>query len=127
MAAILGARLEAVLANATRCATEVARGLGATVVLKGAETQIVSPAGEQFVYRGGDVGLATSGSGDILAGIIAGLAARTSDPLQAAVWGVFVHGEAGNALAKKSGRVGYLARELLSQLPSILNRLSARA
>jgi NAD(P)H-hydrate repair Nnr-like enzyme with NAD(P)H-hydrate dehydratase domain len=98
--------------------------MNVVVVLKGPETHIASPVGDHFIYRSGDVGLATSGSGDILAGVITGLAARSGDPLQSAAWGVFLHGEAGNALAKKSGRVGYLARELLDEIPPILNSLS---
>ncbi len=124
MAALTGASIDEVEQNPLRIAENVARTLGVIVVLKGPETHIVSPEGECYRYKSGDVGLATSGSGDILAGTITGLAARGASPLQAAVWGVFLHGEAGNELAKNSGRVGYLARELLSQIPPLLNRLS---
>lgn len=127
MARILDIEIQSVWQNPAKCATTVAEALNVVVVLKGSDTHIVSPSGDHFIYTGGDVGLATSGSGDTLAGIIAGLAARTSESLQAAVWGVFLHGEAGNALKRKSGRVGYLARELLLEIPPIMNRLSASA
>jgi NAD(P)H-hydrate repair Nnr-like enzyme with NAD(P)H-hydrate dehydratase domain len=69
------------------------------------------------------VGLATSGSGDTLAGIVAGLLARGADALQAAVWGVYLHGAAGNRLATRIGRVGYLARELSAEVPRLLEEL----
>lgn len=96
---------------------------GAVVALKGAETFIASPAGELFRYDCGDIGLATSGSGDTLAGIVTGLVARGASPLCAALWGVFLHGAAGNALSKRMGRIGFLARELLDEIPAIMNRL----
>lgn len=125
MASIIGGDIDDVMSSPVACASSVATALGVTVVLKGADTHIVSPAGEAYTYSNGDVGLATSGSGDVLAGVIAGLAARMTDSLRAAVCGVFIHGEAGNARARKSGRVGYLARELLPEIPPILNRLIA--
>jgi NAD(P)H-hydrate repair Nnr-like enzyme with NAD(P)H-hydrate dehydratase domain len=70
------------------------------------------------------VGLATSGSGDTLAGIIAGLAARGASPVQAAVWGAYLHGAAGRALERRLGPIGFLARELLAELPPLLRRLA---
>ena len=124
MATILELDIETIQAEPALHAMRVAESMNVIVVLKGPETHIASPSGDHFVYRAGDVGLATSGSGDILAGIITGLAARSGDPFQAAVWGVFLHGEAGNSLAKKSGRIGYLARELLDEVPPILNRFN---
>jgi hydroxyethylthiazole kinase-like uncharacterized protein yjeF len=98
----------------------LARDLGATVVLKGPETLTVSPDGEAYENTTGNVGLATSGSGDVLAGVIAGLSARGADPLTAAVCGVFAHGRAGDRLARRVGPVGYLARELLAEIPNVL-------
>lgn len=67
-------------------------------------------------------GLGTSGSGDVLAGLIAGLAARGATLEQAAVWGVSVHAQAGGALSKKVGSLGFLARELLVEIPKLLQR-----
>ena len=58
-----------------------------------------------------------------LAGIVAGLAARGAPPLNAVVWGVYLHGSAGRALAKRVGPLGFLARELLAELPPLLRRL----
>jgi NAD(P)H-hydrate repair Nnr-like enzyme with NAD(P)H-hydrate dehydratase domain len=72
------------------------------------------------------VGLGTSGSGDVLAGLVAGLVARGATPAQALVWGVWVHGEAGRRLSQRIGAVGFLARELLPEIPVILQSLLPR-
>ena len=73
-----------------------------------------------LVAEGATVGLATSGSGDALAGIVGGLAARGADPLTATLWGVYLHGEAGRILTKEVGRIGFLARELLDRVPGLM-------
>ena len=108
-------------------ALRAAKHFGAVVALKGRETFIASPDGvEVYVNRAGNVGLATSGSGDALAGVVAGLAARGADALTAAVWGVHAHALAGERLARRVGRVGYLARELLDEIPSVLDGLEGK-
>jgi hydroxyethylthiazole kinase-like uncharacterized protein yjeF len=104
-------------------ALDAAATFNAVVALKGAKTFIASPDGELYLYDSGKIGLATSGSGDTLAGIITGLLARGASPLRAAIWGVFLHGAAGNALSKRLGKIGFLARELLDEIPPIMNRL----
>jgi len=103
-----------------RHALEAAQRWNAVVALKGARTIIAAPDGERWQYEGGNVGLATSGSGDVLAGIIAGLAARGAGLAQAAAWGVALHARAGERLAERLGRLGYLARELCDDIPSLL-------
>jgi hydroxyethylthiazole kinase-like uncharacterized protein yjeF len=123
MASLLGAEKGAIERDPSAAAREAASRFGAVVALKGAETWIAEPDGTLYRYSGGTVGLATSGSGDTLAGIIAGLAARGAPALHAAIWGAFVHGAAGRALSRRVGPVGFLARELLAELPPILRRL----
>lgn len=71
----------------------------------------------------GDTGLGTSGSGDVLAGAVAGLVTRGAPMDQAVVWGVYSHAAAGDRLASEFGRVGYLAGELLAELPLVLASL----
>jgi NAD(P)H-hydrate repair Nnr-like enzyme with NAD(P)H-hydrate dehydratase domain len=72
-------------------------------------------------------GLATSGSGDVLAGLVAGLLARGAEPAQAAVWAVALHARAGAALARRFGPLGYLARELAAEVPALMERQRPRA
>jgi hydroxyethylthiazole kinase-like uncharacterized protein yjeF len=98
-------------------AVEVAQRFGAVVALR---SRIASPDGRQWLERGGDSGLGTSGSGDVLAGAIGGLLARGADPAQAAVWGAHLHAQAGRNLSERIGPLGYLARELLGELPRVL-------
>ena len=124
MAALLDVDIAEVHADPAVIALRAAGLLGIVVALKGAESWIADPEGSLFRYSGGSVGLATSGSGDTLAGMVAGLAARGASPLCAAMWGVYLHGAAGEALAKRMGRVGYLARELLDEVPMVMHALS---
>jgi yjeF C-terminal region, hydroxyethylthiazole kinase-related len=125
MASLLGIPKEEVERDIKECALSVSEKLNAVVVLKGAETIIATP-GDLFEYNGGTVGLATSGSGDVLAGIIAGLLARGVPPDQAAVWGVATHGAAGNALCRSVGTIGFLARDLLDAIPRVMLKGAAR-
>ena len=99
-----------------------ARELGAVVALRGA---VASPDGRAWYGQAGHAGLGTSGSGDVLAGLVTGLAARGAPVEQAAVWGVHLHGEAGERLAARVGRLGFLARELLDEIPGVLTQLEA--
>jgi ADP-dependent NAD(P)H-hydrate dehydratase len=123
MATLLGVDKDVVEGKPASCALEAAARLGAVVALKGPESWIAEPDGTLYHYAGGSVGLATSGSGDTLAGIVAGLAARGAAPAQAATWGAYLHGEAGEALARRMGPIGYLARELLDEVSGIMWRL----
>lgn len=120
MARMLDCDAEAVEADPLAAARKAAERFGAVTLIKGEYSHIVAPDGQSFRFKGGGVGLATSGSGDVLAGVVGGLAARGADPLAAALWGVYLHGEAGRALAKRIGRVGFLARELLDEVPRLL-------
>jgi ADP-dependent NAD(P)H-hydrate dehydratase len=124
MARLCGIERQEVLAHPLQVAHETAQRLNAVVVLKGAHTYLAGPDGTAFHNVAGNVGLGTSGSGDTLAGIIAGLCARGAEPMQAAVWGVYLHAKAGDVLAKRIGRIGFLARELLSEIPALLSRVT---
>lgn len=93
----------------------------AVVLLKGGFSFVAAPDGRAFRFEGGGVGLATSGSGDVLAGLVGGLAARGADALTATLWGVWLHGEAGRMLTKQVARVGFLAREIADLVPGLLD------
>lgn len=120
MARLLECEAEEVEADPLAAARRAAERFGAVALIKGQYSFIVDPGGRAFRFTGGGVGLATSGSGDALAGIVGGLAARGADPLTAALWGVHLHGEAGRALAERIGRIGFLARELLDEVPGLM-------
>jgi ADP-dependent NAD(P)H-hydrate dehydratase len=125
-ATLCGVTPEKIARAPQRYAREMADRFRATVVLKSAESVICSPDSGVPVYlnKRGNIGLATAGSGDVLAGIIAGLCARAADPVQSAVWSVALHARAGERLAKKMGAVGYLAHELNAEIPRLIDSLS---
>lgn len=124
MAFMCGGRKEAVERSPLEHAVEMARVTSSVVVLKGPRTFIVAPDGEAWCHEGGGPGLGTSGSGDALAGLITGFAARGATPMEAALWGVWTHGEAGRLLAGSVGPLGFLAREISLKVPSILQRFN---
>lgn len=123
MAGMTGESQERIERQREETARRAAEKFRAVVVLKGRETLIASPGGDLYVNRAGNVGLATSGSGDVLSGIVTGLAARGSNPAQAAAWGVYLHARAGERLAERMGRLGFLARELAAEIPSLMKEL----
>jgi len=123
MASLLGVDKSRIERDPSAAAREASQRFMAVVALKGAESLIATPEGGVYRYTGGTVGLATSGSGDTLAGIVAGLAARGAPALDATIWSVFLHGAAGRALSRRMGPIGFLARELLAELPPLLRRL----
>jgi ADP-dependent NAD(P)H-hydrate dehydratase len=125
MAKLLGIPKDEVEADPVGAGRRAAASLQAVVAVKGGCTFVVSPQGTAWSCDQGNVGLATSGSGDTLAGVITGLLARGATPVQATLWGVFLHGEAGNRLARTRGPVGFLARELLAEIPSIMAEMDA--
>jgi ADP-dependent NAD(P)H-hydrate dehydratase len=88
---------------------------------------VAAPGGERWHIGSGQGGLGTSGSGDVLAGGIGGLLARGATPDQAACWGTHLHATAGDRLAARIGPTGYLARELIDELPAVLVELGQRA
>ncbi|MEH3107661.1 MAG: NAD(P)H-hydrate dehydratase [Sphingomonas fennica] len=120
MAALTGADVDAIAADPASHAAAVAADYGAVVVLKGSDTMIAAADGTLLHYGGGGTGLATGGSGDVLAGSIAGLLSRGAEPLVAAGWGVWLHGQAGRRVATTRGPIGFLAREVPAEFPRLL-------
>jgi NAD(P)H-hydrate repair Nnr-like enzyme with NAD(P)H-hydrate dehydratase domain len=104
------------------CGRRAAELYRSIVLVKGVVSHVVTPAGDSWTYEGGSPGLGVSGSGDVLAGIVAGLLARGAEPLNALMWAVWLHGAAGAALARKVGPIGFLAREIADEVPALLPR-----
>lgn len=98
-------------------AAALAAATGAVVVLKGARTVVAAPDGSCAVAEAANPALATAGTGDILAGVIASLLAQGLAPRDAAVAGVHLHAAAGASVAARTGDAGMLASDLLPELP----------
>jgi ADP-dependent NAD(P)H-hydrate dehydratase len=122
MAHLTGIAKDEIQAAPERHALEAAARWNAVVALKGARTVVATPEGERWQHEGGNIGLATSGSGDVLAGVVAGLAARGASLAQAMCWGAALHARAGEKLAERYGKLGYLARELPEVIPALMEQ-----
>lgn len=120
MAGLLGCEIDEVMAAPDAAASKAVERLGIAVILKGPRSLIATPDGELLSYSGESIGLATSGSGDVLAGILGGLLARGVPLRDACAWAVWLHGEAGRRLSEDWGPVGFLARELLQLVPRLI-------
>ncbi|MBR3779313.1 MAG: NAD(P)H-hydrate dehydratase [Clostridia bacterium] len=119
MARLLDVSTAEVQANRQMVACRLAREVGAVVVLKGHRTLIASPDGEAAENPTGNPGMATGGSGDVLAGIIGSLAAQGLAPYAAAVCGVYLHGAAGDVAAARHSEHGMLPTDLIEELGSL--------
>ncbi len=107
------------LKNKVEKAHKAAAEAGAIIVLKGYYTIIASPKGEIIINGNAPATLSTAGTGDVLAGLMAGLLAQDIDPFQAAAAAVWIHGEAANRIG-----LGLIAEDLLGEIPGILQLLS---
>jgi hydroxyethylthiazole kinase-like uncharacterized protein yjeF len=121
MAALLDTDINDIEHMPEAAACKAASELDAVVVLKAAETIIAAPGETSLCFAGGSPGLATGGSGDVLAGILGGLLARGIAPRTAAGRAVWAHGQCGRHLTASFHGLGLLGRELLDLVPSALN------
>lgn len=108
-----------------RAALELARRAQAVVALGGVTSWIATPDADLWKDDSGGAGLGVSGSGDVQAGIVGGLLARGAEPAQTAVWATYLHGRAGERLGSSIGRLGFLARELLPEIPRALAEVTS--
>ncbi|NBH15312.1 NAD(P)H-hydrate dehydratase [Lachnospiraceae bacterium] len=93
-------------------------------ILKDARTITALPDGKVWVNTSGNNGMATAGSGDVLTGILAGLAAQGMNPQLAAPVGVYLHGLAGDKGANEKGVYGLMAQDILEEIPRVLKEIS---
>ncbi len=99
----------------------LSRGTGCVVVLKGHRT-VIADGRRTAINKTGNPGMATAGSGDVLAGVIAAMLGQRFSPLDAAVLGVHLHGLAGDIAAQRIGPAGLLATDIAAMLPAALQQ-----
>jgi NAD(P)H-hydrate epimerase len=121
---LTGADKAAIAHNPVAVARQTAENLGQVLVLKGAPTVVASPTGEVFINSTGNAGMATGGSGDVLTGLIAGLAGQGLDPLRAALLGVYLHGLAGDLARDRLGEWSLMAGDIIEHLPRALQQVA---
>ncbi len=118
MARLCGSTASAVNENREKSAREFAARFGVITVLKGAGTIIASPDGKARINMTGNSGMATGGSGDVLAGICAALLAQGQEPFDCACAAVYLHGLAGDLAAKRLGKISMLPSDIINELPN---------
>jgi NAD(P)H-hydrate epimerase len=126
MARLAGIPSDRVEAERLRVAGSASARTGAVIVLKGPHSLIAAPGGESWVNLTGNPGLATAGTGDVLAGALAGLLAQGLPPAEAARLAVHAHGLAGDELSTGS-ELGLAASDLAERLPAALAKIAQGA
>lgn len=119
MSRLTGLGIEMIHQDKIKVARQFAQQWESIVVLKGAPTIVAFPDGEIFINRTGNQGLATGGTGDILAGLIAAFIAQGLSSHEAALAGVYLHGLAGD-MSAGSGMIGMTAGDVLSYIPKAI-------
>lgn len=111
-----------------RCgvALAAARFTRATVVLKGAGTVVAKDGKPLGINLSGNPGMATGGSGDVLAGLLVGLLGQKLDPFDAARAAVYIHGRAGDNAAWRKSQAGIVAGDLVDEIPFVFRDLTLR-
>jgi len=123
MSRLTGLSIEEVQSRRLSVARDSAMSWQKTIVLKGACTIIASPDGQASVNPTVNPGLASGGTGDVLAGALAGLVAQGLSLRDAAITGVFLHSQAGETARKNMGNAGMLASDLLPLLPATIKSI----
>ena len=119
MARLLGRTVDWVQQHRYEIARHFADECGVTLVLKGHHTLVSAPGRPVLENPTGNPGMATGGSGDVLAGVIGALAAQGMDPYYAAMCGVYLHGAAGDRAAERLSQHGMLPTDLIEELPGL--------
>ncbi len=116
MARLVGTNAQEINRNRVKTAVDFSENYGVVTVLKGAGTIIASPDGRVLINRTGNSGMATGGSGDVLAGMTAALLAQGANPCDAAAAAVYLHGLAGDIAAEKFGKISMLPTDLIDEI-----------
>ena len=121
MSRLVGKSVAEIQKSRIETALDFAKSHGVITVLKGSYTVIAFPSGKIYINATGNAGMATAGSGDMLAGMIAAFLANGTDIEKAVVAAVCLHGAAGDKTASKKGVRGILVSDMIEELPSVLN------
>ncbi|MFA6217158.1 MAG: NAD(P)H-hydrate dehydratase [Candidatus Omnitrophota bacterium] len=124
MARILGVKTAYVQKNREMIAKTFANDYNVTVVLKGHHTVIADRAGNSYLNKTGNPGMATAGSGDVLCGVIAAFIGQKLDIFNAAKYAVYIHGLAGDLAAKEKSQISLIASDIIDTIPEAIKRCS---
>ena len=125
MSRLTGLSIEEIQKDRIENTRKYAAKWNVVVVLKGAHTVIAAPDGQIKLSSMANSGLASAGTGDVLAGCIAGLSAQGLDVFTAAACGVYLHADAGEVAAEELGEASMIAGDLLEVLPYVIRDVAA--
>ncbi len=108
-----------------KLAQQKAKELKVVIVVKGHHSFIATPGGKGFFNNTGNAGMATGGSGDVLTGMLAGLLAQRYSPVETAIFGVYIHGLAGDIAAKKFSEEAMIAGDIIECLGEAYKMISS--
>ncbi len=120
MARLLGIKKEQVEKNRSKIARDFARKYDCVLLLKGYQTIVASSEGELYTNKTGNAGMATAGSGDVLTGVISALLAQGLSAFEAAKWGAYLHGKAGDLAAQVKGKASLIASDIIDEIANAL-------
>ena len=123
MSRLTGLSTQEIQNNRMQVTTEFAQKHSTLLLLKGAPSLIGSPDGHIHINSTGNPGMATGGSGDVLTGIIAGLAAQNISLKNAAIAGAYLHGHSGDLFSEKETQTSLIAGDLLRCLPDAIKQI----
>lgn len=105
--------------NRTKICRDFAQKYQCVILLKGPHTIVASPE-KIYINKTGNSGMATAGSGDVLTGMIASFAGQGLSPFDAAKFGAYYHGKAGDRAARFKSKISLIATDLIDTIPKIL-------
>ena len=120
MSRLTGLDISYIEENRLEVSKEFSEETGAVLLLKGHHSIVTAPSLTQYINSTGNPGMASGGSGDVLAGIITALIGQGIAPLEAAACGAWLHGKAGDLCARELGQYGMLPTDMLQVLPRLL-------
>ena len=123
MARLTGLTVKQVQARRKPIALDFAGKYKLTVVLKGHQTVVASPDGRSYVNHSGNPGMATAGSGDVLAGMLAAFIGQGLDAFGAAKAAVYLHGLAGDLAAREKTKISLIASDIIDKIPKAMKRV----
>lgn len=121
MSRLTGLSIEEIQSNRIKVAKEFAQEYGCVLVLKGSNTVVAGPSGGVYINRTGNAGMATGGSGDVLAGIISSFVCQSMSLQSATIAGVYVHGLCGDNVRKKYSMHGVTPTKMIGELAEVLS------
>lgn len=121
MSRLTGISVEEIQKNRIKTARDFATEYGCVLVLKGSNTVVAGPSGSVYINRTGNAGMATGGSGDVLAGIISSFVCQSMSLQSATIAGVYLHGLCGDSVRKKYSMHGVTPTKMIAELAEVLS------